>query len=248
MRSALLKTGELARQTGISVRTLHYYDEIGLLSPSHYTEAGHRLYAARDLARLQQIRSLQQLGWSLDEIRDCLSDPGFSPLRVIGEQIARLKKQITLEQMLCERLEKLAGYLNSAQEISGQEFLQTIEVMTMVENFSARYYTPEQLEKIRERGAQLGAERIRQAEAEWPQLIAQVRAEMEKGTDPASEPVQQMAARWSELVNEFTGGDPGIAQSLGTMYQQEPELRQRTGIDQKMFEYISQAMAARRQS
>ena len=59
MRSAPRKVGELARQTGLSVRTLHYYDEIGLLSPSYRTETGYRLYAAVDIARLQQIKSLR---------------------------------------------------------------------------------------------------------------------------------------------------------------------------------------------
>lgn len=66
MRSSLWRVGELAKRTGVSVRTLHWYEEIGLLSPSQRSEAGHRLYAAEDLGRLQQIQSLRQLGFSLD--------------------------------------------------------------------------------------------------------------------------------------------------------------------------------------
>ena len=61
-----LKIGELASRTGLTVRTLHHYDEIGLLKPSHRTDSGHRLYTVRDLGRLQQIVSLRQLGFSLD--------------------------------------------------------------------------------------------------------------------------------------------------------------------------------------
>ena len=53
--SSLLKIGELAKQTGLSIRTLHHYDEIGLLVPSHRTEADHRLYSNEDIIRLQQI-------------------------------------------------------------------------------------------------------------------------------------------------------------------------------------------------
>ena len=64
------KVGALARQTGLTVRTLHHYDEIGLLAPSLRTGAGHRLYTADDLGRLLQILSLRQLGLSLDEVRD----------------------------------------------------------------------------------------------------------------------------------------------------------------------------------
>jgi DNA-binding transcriptional MerR regulator len=63
MKFEALKVGELARRTGLTVRTLHHYDEIGLLNPSLHTEAGYRLYTAGDVARLQQVLSLRQLGF-----------------------------------------------------------------------------------------------------------------------------------------------------------------------------------------
>src|SRR5207248_5702982 len=110
MRSEALKVGELARRTGLTIRTLHHYDEIGLLKPSLHTEAGHRLYTAGDVARLQQILSLRQLGFGLEEISVCLDRPEFSPLEVIRLHVARLREQIQLQRELCERLEALAGY------------------------------------------------------------------------------------------------------------------------------------------
>src|SRR5919201_3674111 len=100
MGTTALKVGELARRTGLTVRTLHHYDEIGLLRPSLHTEAGHRLYTARDVARLQQVLSLRQFGFSLEEIRECLDRPGFSPLEVIGLHLARLRDQIALQRRL----------------------------------------------------------------------------------------------------------------------------------------------------
>lgn len=235
-----LKVGELAKRTGLSVRTLHYYDEIRLLWPSYRTAAGHRLYTAGDIARLQQIQSLRQLGFSLAEIRDCLDDPDFSPNHVIELHIARLREQMALQQRLCARLEAMAAALGSAEEISVETFLQTVKEINIME----KYFTPEQVKEIKERGQRLGQEHIRQVEAEWPELIRQVRAEMEQGTDPASERVQHLARRWMALVHEFTGGNPGIEQALRTKYQQEPELRRQTGLDPKICEYISQAIAA----
>src|SRR6516225_4375898 len=77
-----MKVGDLAKRTGLSVRTLHYYDEIGLLQPRNLTTSGHRVYGAGELARLQRIKSLRQLGFSLDEIRACLDAPDFSARRV----------------------------------------------------------------------------------------------------------------------------------------------------------------------
>src|SRR5262245_45646488 len=128
MQFEALKVGELARRTGLTIRTLHHYDEIGLLRPSLHTEAGHRLYTAADVARLQQVLSLRQLGFSLEEVRDCLDRPGFSPLEVIRLHVVRLREQIELQRKLCDGLETLASYFQSAGEVSAEMFLQTIEV------------------------------------------------------------------------------------------------------------------------
>jgi DNA-binding transcriptional MerR regulator len=242
MRPPPWKVGELARRTGLSVRTLHWYDEIGLLTPSCHTEAGHRLYTAADVARLQQIKSLRQLGLTLDEVRACLEDADFSPLSLIEAQLARLREQIEMQRRLCDRLEALAACLRAAETVSVDDLLLTIEGMNMVE----KYYTPEQLEQLKARAAQVGEERIRKAETEdWPNLIAAVRAEMDKGSDPASAPVQALAQRWMALIHTFTGGDPGIEKSLRTMYQQEQTIQ---GMDvaamRPMMEYIDKAIAA----
>ncbi len=135
MRSQALKVGELARRTGLTIRTLHHYDEIGLLKPSLRTESGHRLYSVADIARLQQVLSLRQLGFSLEEVRHCLDRPGFSPLEVIHLHVARLREQIELQRKLCERLEALAEHFRPAGAVSADAFLQTIEVMTMIEKW-----------------------------------------------------------------------------------------------------------------
>src|SRR5271155_336554 len=146
MRFEALKVGELARRSGLPVRTLHYYDAIGLLRPSLHTEAGYRLHTAGDVARLQQLLSLRQLGFSLEEVRDCLDRPGFSPLEVIGLHVARLREQIELQRKVCERLEALAVHLRTAGEVSADEFLRTIEEMTRIE----KYLTSEQRTLIQE--------------------------------------------------------------------------------------------------
>jgi DNA-binding transcriptional MerR regulator len=244
MRFEALKVGELAKRTGLTVRTLHHYDEIGLLKPSLHTESGHRLYTDVDVARLQQVLSLRQLGFSLEQIAGCLDRPGFSPLEVIRLHVARLRDQITLQQRLCERLEAVAARLQSAGEVSADEFIRTIEEITMIES----YYTPEQWEAIKARGEQLGPERIQQSQEEWAELIAQVRAEMDKGTDPAAAEVQAMARRWMSLVEQFTGGDPGIERSLGRLWKEQGDTivaQHGTEYDPRgVFEYIGRAMAA----
>ncbi|MDB4877532.1 MAG: MerR family transcriptional regulator [Gemmatimonadetes bacterium] len=235
-----MKVGELAKRTGLSVRTLHYYDEIGLLQPSQLTQSRHRLYGAAELARLQQIKSLRQLGFSLDEIRGCLDTPEFSPQRVLELHVARLREQIGEQERLVALLETLSATFEAGSTASADDFIQAIECINMVE----RSFTPDELREIKERGERLGRDHIRAVEAEWPRLIASVRAEMQAGTDPASERMRPLAARWRELVREFTGGNPGIEQKLRAGYVAEPKRAEQNGLDPAIFSFVNSAIRA----
>ena len=231
-----MKVGELAKRTGISIRTLHHYDEIGLVSPSHRTESGHRLYGREEVVRLQQVLSLRQLGFPLEEIRELLARKDFDAQQLVRNHVERLKRQIAAQQELCARLEAVAAHYESA---SADEFIQAIEVMTMFD----KYYTKEQLDTLAKRGEMLGAEKMREVQEEWPRLIASVREEMQRGTDPKDPKVQALAKRWMELVEMFTGGDPGIRESLKNFYRGEPQVAAQQGLDAGMSEYIQRALA-----
>jgi DNA-binding transcriptional MerR regulator len=234
------KVSELAKQTGLTVRTLHHYDEIGLLSPSQRTAAGHRLYVEDDVARLQQVASLRNLGFPLEEIRDVLNDKRMSPLQVVHLHADRLREQVRSQQRLVERLDALAEGLRTAETVSADQLIQTIEEITMFE----KYYTQEQMDYLAQRREQVGESRIKEVEAEWPRLMDEVRAEMERGTDPCDPRVQEMARRWKGLIEEFTGGNEGIRQSLGNLYHNESTVR---GMDvagmRPLMEYVGRAWA-----
>jgi DNA-binding transcriptional MerR regulator len=241
-----LKVGELARRTRLTIRTLHHYDEIGLLRPSLHTESGHRLYTAGDVARLQQVLSLRQFGFPLEEIRDCLNRPDFSPVELIERHLARLREQVELQRKLCQRLEAIAAGLRTAVEVSAEEFLQTIEVMTMIES----YYTPEQMESFRKRSAEAaaaGEDLTQQGTAAWQELLAQLKVEMDSGTDPADPKVQALEKRRQALVNAFSGGDKAIEENLKRMWtEQGDKLCAQFGIDPKVMAYLGKAAEAAR--
>ncbi len=240
-----LKVGEIARQTGLSVRTLHYYDEIGLLAPAQHTDGGHRLYSVGDVARLQQIVSLRQLGLSLDEIRACLDRADCAPLDIVEMHLTRIDAQVESLRNLQGRLRYLASCLRSANAASVETFLEVIERMTMTENEILKHYTPEQLEWLKRRREVVGEERIRQVEAEWPVLIARVQEVMDRGVDPASPEVQAMVRQWQRLVSEFTGGDPGIEQSVRRLHEERTDqAEQFGGPGRAMMEYVNRAIKA----
>ena len=120
--SAVWKVGDLADRTGLTVRTLHHYDAIGLLRPSGRTESahgsGHRLYNADDVARLQQIRSLKQLGFGLDEIRSYLSRDDYDPRQVVRLHLAQVRSRAEDLNRLEGRLSAIADALDKAEAVS----------------------------------------------------------------------------------------------------------------------------------
>lgn len=212
-----LKVGELARNTGLSVRTLHHYDGIGLLVPSLRTPAGHRLYAQADIERLQQIQSLKSIGFSLDEIGHLLSGRAYSAQRVIELHLSGIESQIEAMTRLAGRLQEMSRFLEDGKAVPVEELCRIIEGTVMME----KYFTPEQMKEIRARGEALGADKIRQAEEAWAEVIPAVRRHMAQGTSPDNPELQELAKKWRELVNAFTGGNREIAAGLRSMYNAE---------------------------
>jgi len=237
------KVGELASRTGVSVRALHHYDEIGLLTPSLRTPAGHRLYQEADIARLQQIQSLRLMGIPLDEVKQLLDGAAISPRELIDTHLARLHEQIALQTRLAERLEGLATHLDLVESASIDDLCQIIQVTTAME----KYFTTEQLEVLRERRDSIDQAHMNDVHDAWNEIVPKVRRAMAENVDPASPEIQTIARRWKALVEEFTGGDPKIAQAVRTMYEHEgPTLQQKLGEvpTPDMFIYMSKAFAA----
>lgn len=236
-----MKVGELAKKTGISVRTLHHYDEIGLLVPSGKTEAGHRIYLDPEIKRLQQIMSLRAVGFSLERIKQLLDEKNLSLQDALAIHLNHLQKEMLERQKLIGEIQAMAEKISSlSQDPSVNDLLDLIEATKMFE----KYYTPEQLATLKSRADELGADGMAKAQDEWTQLIAEVKAEMAKGSDPQSERVQSLARRWQSLIDQFTGGDPAIAASLGKMYAEEGNQKASRGmVDDGVSAFIQSAMS-----
>jgi DNA-binding transcriptional MerR regulator len=239
------KIGDLARETGLTVRTLHHYDELGLLRPSARTKAGHRLYDENDVKRLYRILALRQIGLRLDEIGACLLGDGLDVRTAVHRHLERTDRQIELQRELRDRLAGILVALDRAVEPSIDDFIDAVEVMTRME----KYYTPEQLKTLERRRADLGDDAIERAERAWGELIELVEAERQRGTDPTDPRVQELARRWTDLIEQFTGGDPGIRKSLRRMYEEEGvETASRGMLKPETMEYAQRAIHAGRTS
>lgn len=125
------KVGDLAELTGLTVRTLRFYDQIGLFSPSGQTESGHRLYDASDLSRLQQIVSLKELGLSLEEIKSALDGKQISPVEIVKLQMTRVKEQIAQQQQLLEQLQHVSKRMQGQAPLTVDDFTGLLQAMSV---------------------------------------------------------------------------------------------------------------------
>lgn len=235
---ATYRIGELARVAGVTVRALHHYDSLGLLSPSERTHGGHRLYTAPDVERLYRLLALRGLGLPLEEIATLL-DASDGIADTVRRHLSRVEHQLAALAALRFRLTRLLGALDGGEE-STQWFLDALEAMSMFE----KYYTPEQLAQLERRREEMGEDAIRAVEQEWKDLYARLREHREAGTDPADPAVQALVRRSGDLIRMFTGGDPGIEASLKRMYEQEgPERASRGVADPEDIAYLERARA-----
>ncbi len=123
------KVGALAKATGLTVRTLHHYDEIGLLQPSSRLSGGHRLYDAGDVARLYRIIRLRQLGFPLSQVAEVLAEPGWQLAPAIDRHLAEARHRAAMASRLCTRLAAMAAELARQENPSPQELFSTVEEM-----------------------------------------------------------------------------------------------------------------------
>ncbi|WP_394825642.1 MerR family transcriptional regulator [Pendulispora albinea] len=247
-RRLQLKVGELATRAGVSVRTLHHYDAIGLLRPSH-SASGHRLYDQSHVERLLQIKALRQLGFSLDDIARTLNEKKLSLGEALTLRVTRLREEIAARKKLLRRLEAIVQHVDGNRTLSTETIFETMEAMMNVES----YFTEEQLAELARRRAALGQEGLEKIQEEWRALIHEVREEADKGTDPSSPRAQELAARWTAIGDAFTGGDRELTSSIRTMWQTETRnVTTMNGFDvaamRAASDYIVEVMAAKKNS
>ncbi|HEY0062097.1 MAG TPA: MerR family transcriptional regulator [Telluria sp.] len=225
-----LKIGELAKRSGVTVRALHHYDSIGLLSPSARSDAGYRLYQRDDIARLHQIQALRRFGMALADIGTFLANSDSRLRAVVDQQIAALTRQIEQAGLLRDQLIGLQQLLVTGEEPELASWLTTLELMTMYD----KYFTKDEL-------ARLPLFTSHAAIREWDQLIARVKRCMTEGV-PATDPaVQQHAEHWMIMLERDTGGNADFVTRVNTMQREEPALLARNGITPALAAYVGAA-------
>lgn len=196
----------LAKLSGVSVRTLHYYDEIGLLKPTNRTEAGYRFYGDQELLRLQQILFFRELGFPLKEITGLLEDPGFRMIDALESHrlaLAARKKRI---DTLLATIDKTIHHLKEETIMSNPEMLYDglpKEVGTTYRKEAIDKYGKEAVEQSETALLKMGKEGMQQLKQEQTQVGAELFAL--RYESPESEKVQLLITRHYDIIRKFWG-------------------------------------------
>ncbi len=217
---------QLAQLAGVSVRTLHHYDAIGLLQPSSRSAAGYRLYEQNDLLRLQQILFFRELDFPLEDIRRILDHPGFDRVEALESHrrmlLARTARLAVLVRTIDRTIERL------------QEETMPLTDAELYEGFSEEQIERYQREVREQYDPTVVAEsdrRVRQmSRGQW----AALKAEGEEvnrllasliGSDPGDPAVQAAIGRHFTMMGQFYTVTPQIYRGLGQLYVEHPEFR-----------------------
>ncbi|MER7585383.1 MerR family transcriptional regulator [Kitasatospora sp. NPDC097691] len=222
------KVGPLAEASGLTVRTLHHWDGIGLLSPSLRTASGHRAYTEQDVVRLYQILALRRLGLGLETIATCL-DAGIDPVRLVREHLAATEASLTALQALRERLAHVHTELTAERTPATADLLRLLQAVgatgptgPAAQEALHRHLDDDQVHALADHAAALGPSAHYLLEVEWPQLYRTAEALRTAGVEPTDPRVRRIAGRLDELSRLFSGGDTTLSAAVRTAWREDP--------------------------
>jgi DNA-binding transcriptional MerR regulator len=214
---------QLAKLAGVSPRTLHYYDQLGLLKPARQQKNGYRLYGQAELLHLQQILFFRELEFPLEDIKRFLQAPDF-------DRRAALNDQRRLLELKKKRLNNLIKTIDDT--LNNHEKIKTMTDQDLYSSFSKeeeeryaaeakeRWGHTEAYRQSQERVAQLGKDGMARVQAEAEQLMAEIAANTQAG--PSSEVVQRLIDRHYNHLRNFYEPSLEMYRGLGQMYVSDP--------------------------
>ena len=220
-----MRISEVAKLTGITVRTLHYYDEIGLLKPSEITEAGYRLYSREDLEILQQILFFRELDFPLSQIKEIMNNPNYDK-----EEALKKQKELLIQQR--QRIEGLIKLIEKRIEGDNNMSFKEFDMNEIEEN--KKKYAKEVKERWGPSKAYEESEKKTSSynKEKWGD-INQETSEIFKGfaelrnSDPGSEEVQELVRRWQKYITDnFYTCTNKILSGLGLMYVEDERFKE----------------------
>lgn len=227
-----ITVGEVAKRAGLTVRTLHHYDAIGLVRPSARSASGYRLYNASDIERLHTVQSLKELGLGLDAIGAALAGRGLAPRALVDQQIAAAGRAMEEARALRDSLLLLRDAM-ARDAASIDDLLDGMRLLA-----AYRHHLP---------GKSIGPllRRWRGARSRWEPLARAV-ADCRTARAPIDTPqVQRLAQQWMNVAMDVFGGELPTALQWARMHRDAPATAIHAGLDPALLDYLEQAIEAR---
>ncbi|WP_024510029.1 MerR family transcriptional regulator [Bradyrhizobium sp. ARR65] len=220
------RIGELAEATGVTVRTLHHYEHMRLLSASERTDGGHRMYDRESLKRVYQIRALRELGFSLEEIRRAM-DGRTSLTELLHKHLEQIELQVARTTMLRDRLRNMT--MPGEIQVSVDQLPATLHAMSRDEQ--------------RNQAPQCECDLDEDREERWRQIRDRLRDCMERGEQPCSERSTAVAVDARALITEIAGVGSTVSTILRVLTRLSTP-RTLAGWDPNLMRYLDLALSA----
>jgi DNA-binding transcriptional MerR regulator len=214
---------QLAGLAGVTARTLHYYDEIGLLAPSTIAENGYRHYDEAAVLRLQQILFYRELGLSLNDIKNALDRPDFDVIAALWSHRGALQSRVGRLNHLIHTIDRTLLHLEGQIQMSTKDLFGGFddETQARYEQEAAEMYDPKIVGETSRRWKSYSAEDKARVMAEGGAVYRDLAAMIDR--DPADTAVQAAIGRWHQHLRAFYKPTPEILRGLGRGYAENPE-------------------------
>ncbi len=239
---------ELAKLSGVSVRTLRFYDEIGLFKPAHYGSNGYRYYENEQLFFLQQILFYRELGMELTQIQKIVGDPKFDKIQALKTHRETLEKETKRKQALIKTIDKTLAHLEKETPMKDSEIYKGFDPKKQAayeEYLISNYgdHARKNIEESKKRTKNWKKEDYEKVGRDYAEIHKALRQAMEQGLSEKDPSVQLRIKDHYEVVNRFWTPDREAYIALGKNYCEFPDFRKHfDSFHPKLAEYIANAM------
>ena len=237
---------DFAKRSNVSIRTLHYYDQINLLKPKFYNSKGFRFYGEAEFAHLQQIKTLKFIGFSLKQIKNILKDQNPNLAETLQLQKKIVQKQQTQLKIVLRAIEQAEKIITEKGEPDWEAFNKIIEVINMKQDLEwvKTYYSESALKKIEKLEKNWSPELQERVSEDWKKLYKDIETAISEGVKPTDKKARKLAKRWNSLIDEFVGGDEEIREGLTKLYADEKNWQTEWNMpfDDKVRNFINETM------
>jgi DNA-binding transcriptional MerR regulator len=248
-RSRTYQVKDVARLTGVSIRTLHHYDAIGLLVPGARTTAGYRLYTEADLLRLQQILIGRELGLSLEDIRKSLDDPRFDRKLALLDQRERLRDRARQTEAMIRAIDVALAAFDSSRtkgEMNMADLFEGFNPAQYEEEARRQWGTTDAYVESEKRTRRYTPDDWQAIKAEQASVYDAAVAAIKAGQTPSSSEAMDIAERHRQSIDRwFYPCSHDMHRGLASMYESDERFRQ--SIDRHgegLVEFLADAIRA----